>query len=50
MVSHINKVNDTEFDAQVCNKEGNIYQVHLDVAHPRKSKCNCPYVDGSMII
>ena len=50
LVSHINKINDTEFDAKVSNGKGKIYQVHLDITHPRKSTCNCPYADGRMII
>ena len=50
LVSHINKINDTEFDAKVSNGKDKIYQVHLDIAHPRKSTCNCPYADGRMII
>lgn len=50
LVSHINRINDTEFNAEVSNGEGKIYQVHLDITHPRKSTCNCPYADGRMII
>lgn len=50
LVSHINKINDTEFNAEVSNGEDKIYQVHLDITHPRKSTCNCPYADGRMII
>ncbi|SCY20187.1 SWIM zinc finger [Lachnospiraceae bacterium XPB1003] len=26
------------------------YRVHLDMAHPRKSTCNCPMADGRMVI
>lgn len=50
LVSNINKINDTEFNAEVSNGEDKIYQVHLDITHPRKSTCNCPYADGRMII
>ena len=50
LVSHINWINDTEFNAEVSNGEDKIYQVHLDITHPRKSTCNCPYADGRMII
>ncbi len=50
LVSHINKINNTEFNAEVSNGEDKIYQVHLDITHPRKSTCNCPYADGRMII
>ena len=35
------------------NVEGNSdkpYIVAIDVAHPRKSKCNCPHADGKRIV
>ena len=35
------------------NVEGNSdkpYIVEIDVAHPRKSKCNCPHADGKRIV
>jgi len=44
------KVSDYEFDAKVCNDETKIYNIHLDLNHPRKSTCNCPYADGRRII
>ena len=29
---------------------GQTYTVNIDIEHPRKSKCNCPYADGKRII
>ena len=26
------------------------YVVEIDIAHPRKSKCNCPHADGKRIV
>lgn len=49
-VNDINKLSETEFDAQVSNNEDNIYKVHLNIKHPRKSTCNCPHAKGKRII
>ena len=27
-----------------------IYQVHLDIEHPRRSTCNCPFAQGRRVI
>lgn len=27
-----------------------IYQVHLDIGHPRRSTCNCPFAQGRRVI
>lgn len=29
---------------------GRSYDVHIDLNHPRKLTCNCPYADGKRII
>ena len=29
---------------------GRLYDVHIDLKHPRKSTCNCPHADGKRII
>ncbi len=49
-VLEIEKVNDLEFNAKVRNDENKIYNIHLDLNHPRKSTCNCPHADGRRII
>lgn len=47
-VKEINKIGD---DLYECFVEGTeTYKVQLDVNHPRKSTCNCPYADGKRII
>lgn len=42
------KVTDTESEGKV--KGTAIYDVYINVDHPRKSKCNCPHADGRRVI
>ena len=41
---------DGTYEGDVKGSGNEIYHVHLDMSHPRKSKCNCPLADGKMII
>jgi len=50
MVIDIQKINDEEFDSKVRNEENHIYDIHLNMKHPRKSTCNCPHANGKRII
>lgn len=47
-VIKLNKLNDNEYSSVV--KGTNNYNVHLDIAHPRKSSCDCPLANGKRII
>ncbi len=38
------------FTAKVTGRANEPYTVKIDIAHPRKSKCNCPHADGKRII
>ena len=38
------------FSANVEGNSDKPYIVEIDVAHPRKSKCNCPHADGKRIV
>ncbi|MGS0971641.1 MAG: SWIM zinc finger family protein [Candidatus Izemoplasmataceae bacterium] len=49
-VVEIAKICDDEFDAKVSNDENKIYNIHLNLKHPRKSSCNCPHAEGRRII
>lgn len=49
-VVEVKKLSNDEFDVKVSNDENKIYNIHLDVNHPRKSTCNCPHADGRRII
>ena len=47
-VMKIIQVNRFEYDAEVQGTE--LYHVHLDVNHPRKSNCTCPHASGKTTI
>ena len=49
-VSRLIRTDDTVYSATVAGSGSNEYTVAIDVAHPRKSKCNCPHADGKRII
>ena len=36
------------YDADV--EGNNLYHVHLDIKHPKKSTCTCPYASGKTIV
>ena len=38
------------FTADVIGTASEPYVVEIDVAHPRKSTCNCPHADGKRIV
>ncbi len=37
---------DTTFRGIVGGSHGESYSVNIDIEHPRKSSCNCPFADG----
>ena len=41
---------DGTYEGIVAGSGKDKYKVHLDMTHPRKSTCNCPFADGKMII
>lgn len=47
-VIKINKINDNEYYGIV--KGTNNYHVYLNILHPRKSTCDCPFANGKRII
>ena len=47
-VKKIKKINDDEYDSIVSGTEE--YNVHIDINHPRKSTCTCPFADGRRVI
>ncbi len=44
------KTGNTTYRAKVSGNASEPYTVEIDIAHPRKSKCNCPHADGKRII
>lgn len=44
------KLADNCYQGQVRGNEGAVYDVTIDIAHPRKSICNCPFAKGRRVI
>lgn len=44
------KAGEYAYDGIVSGSNNNSYTVHIDKAHPRKSKCNCPFADGKRVV
>ena len=49
-VKNIEEIREEVFSAKVKGSSNDEYSVELDIDHPRKSKCNCPYADGKRIV
>ena len=47
-VKKIKKISDAEYNSIVSGTEE--YNVHIDINHPRKSTCTCPFADGRRVI
>ena len=47
-VNNIKKTDDGEYDSIVSGTDE--YMVHIDINHPRKSTCTCPFADGRRVI
>ncbi len=49
-VKNLTKIDAGVFTADVIGTASEPYVVEIDVAHPRKSTCNCPHADGKRIV
>ena len=47
-VASVEKTSNTTYDGTV--KGTKLYHVHVDLEHPRKSTCTCPFADGRRVI
>ena len=41
---------DASYDGQVTGSNKQVYSVHIDKEHPKKSECNCPFAAGRRVI
>lgn len=39
-----------QFDGVVSGNGDKPYEVHIDIAHPKKSTCTCPFAEGRHVI
>lgn len=44
------QLTDNCYQGQVRGNEDAIYDVTIDIVHPRKSNCNCPFAKGRRVI
>lgn len=45
-----NELADNGYQGKVKGSGGVVYDVTIDVIHPRKSVCNCPFAEGRRVI
>lgn len=45
-----NEVDNLIYDGKISGSGNHVYDVHLDINHPRKTTCNCPHAFGKRII
>ena len=38
------------YECDMRGSKDTIYHTYIDVSHPRKSQCNCPFADGRRVI
>lgn len=48
-VQEVNKINDNEYSSVVSGSNGETYNTHINMEHPRKSTCTCPYAEDNKI-
>ena len=41
---------ESSYDGQVSGSNKQVYTVHIDKVHPRKSSCNCPFAAGRRVV
>ena len=44
------KTGEETYDGTVSGSDGNIYSVHIDKKHPKRSTCNCKFADGRRVV
>ena len=49
-VKNLTETSSGVFTADVFGTASEPYVVEIDIAHPRKSTCNCPHADGKRIV
>ncbi len=39
-----------QYVGKVQGSDGNVYDVVVDINHPRKTQCNCPFANGRRVV
>lgn len=48
-VKSITKIDDTHYSGEVSGSESTSYSVTIDLEHPKRSKCTCPFANGHKV-
>ncbi len=43
-------VGDAVYEGEVEGSEGRVYSVRIDVEHPKRSTCTCPFAEGRRVV
>lgn len=46
-VCSIKKINENEYEGSVSGSSVEPYSVYINIEHPKKSTCSCPFAEGS---
>ena len=49
-VKYIEQMDETVIYGEISGSNGEVYHATVDIAHPRKSKCDCPHASGRRIV
>lgn len=49
-VINSNRCGDDNYEGEVKGSNRNVYKVSIDMSHPRKSSCTCPFAKGRRVI
>ena len=49
-VVSLKKLSDDEYEGRVSGASSSAYQVRINIAHTRQSKCDCPHANGTRVI
>ena len=43
----VDKISENEYEGTVTGSSNEPYSVHIDILHPKRSTCNCPFAEGN---
>jgi uncharacterized Zn finger protein len=49
-VSSVKQIANNIFDSEVLGSNSKSYHISIDIEHPRRSKCTCPFAEGRRVI
>lgn len=44
------EINPSRFEGEVEGSEGQVYSVSIDLDHPKRSTCTCPFAEGRRVV